>query len=280
MRLRLFNLVSRDEISVRNVPDADWKAVSAGTDTFTLLSRNGLAAAFRLREDGEGCEPIPLPQSWQHLKSPAVSCLHPAHIAACDIFGKVHFCTPEKADTARFPKGVQKVSSGCVLAVLTPEGRVWYRSYQSRYGGDAWTDTGWEAVRDICAGPERLCAVTADGQVLLQTFTSGMTGFFEPSPRAMGQASAIASGWSGIFTLRDSRLCLNGRILGAGSDFAEVRCGVSRTLEFAVCRRKNGNFLTALTGGTFIPSSLVIPGVDFISAWDVGDRFLACLSER
>jgi len=280
MKLRLFNLVSREEISSAAVPDADWKHVSAGASTFALVSRDGRAAAFRLAEDGEGCEPIPLPQSWQNLKSAHVSCLHDGHISACDIFGKVHFCTPDKADTARFSQGVQKAVSGCVLAVLTPEGRVWYRAYRSRYGTDAWTDTGWDGIADIAAGPGRLCGVTAEGDVQLLSFSAGSSGYFEPSPRALGRASAIADGWSGIYTLRDGRLCLNGRILGAGSDFIQLRCGVSTSLEFAVCRRKNGSFLTALTGGTFIPSSLTIPDADRVSVWDAGDRFLACLSDK
>ena len=278
MKLRLFNLVSREEISSAAVPDADWKAVSAGGRVFALVSRGGRAAAFRLSEDGEGCEPIPLPQSWQNLKSLAVSSVQDGHIAACDLFGKVHFCTPDKADTARFPRGVQKADSGCVLAALTPEGQVYYRAYQSRYGGDAWTDTGWTGIADIAAGPDRLCGITANGQVLLQPFATGSTRFFEPSSRALGQASAVAEGYSGIFTLRDGRLCLNGRILGAGSDFTALRCGVSTTLEFAVCRRKDGSFLTALYGGTFIPSSLFIPDASSGAAWDAGDRFLACLS--
>ena len=280
MKLHLYNLVSREEISSRNVPDADWKTVSAGGSIFALVSRGGRAAAFRITEDGEGCDPIPLPQNWQNLKEAAVSCLHAGHIAACDLFGKIHFCTPEKAESVRFPKGVQKIVCGCVLAALTPEGRVFYRAYQSRYGGDAWTDTGWENISDISAGPERLCGITANGQVLLQSFAGSAAGFFEPSPRGLTQASAAAEGHSGIYTLREGKLCLNGRILGAGSDFAALRCGVSTTLEFAVCRRRDGSFLTALTGGTFIPSSMFIPDAQSVAVWDAGDRFMACLRQN
>lgn len=277
MKLRLYNLVSREEISARSVPDADWKTVSAGGSVFTLITRGGDAAAFRLTEDGEGCEPIPLPRSWQHLKLAAVSCLHDGHIAACDLFGKVHFCTPDRADTARFPKGIEKVESGCVLAALTPDGRVWYRAYQSRFGGDAWTDTGWEDIRELSAGPRRLCGLTREGEVRLLSFEGGSVGCYEASPRWPGKTSALAEGYTGLYSLRDGKLCLNGRVLGAGSDFAEVKCGVSTALEFAVCRRQDGSFLTALTGTTFIPSTLFLPRADSVSCWDAGDRFLACL---
>ncbi len=275
MKLRLYNLVSREEIPTENVPDGDWKSVAAGGSLFALLSRGGRAAAFRMREDGEGVTPIPLPQDWLNLKALAVSPLREGHIAACDLFGKVHFCTPDKADASRFPKGVEEAALGCVLAVRTPEGRVLYRAYQSRYGGDAWTDTGWENIVSISAGPDRLCGLTAAHQVVFQTFGSS---FFEVSPRALGAASAVADGYSGVFTLRDGRLCLNGRILGAGSDFTQLQCGVSTSLEFAVCRRKNGSFLTALMGGTFVPASLTVPEAEAVRAWAAGDRFLACLS--
>ncbi len=274
MELKLFNLVSRGEIPVPALPEEDWDLVAAGGRFVLLGRRGGAAAALRVREDGESCEAALLSQVPAGLDGIAVSRTGEEIFALWTASGELVILSPGGIERASFSNGIRTVVLGSAQAVLDGDGAVHYRRHSGAWTG-GWRLAELESAEEIVSGPYRLCARLSGGRIeILETGRDPTGGLSERGP---GTGSAIADGYCGLYTLRNGKLCRNGRICVTGCDAAELGCAVSAELEYAVCRRPDGTFLTALVTGTYTPSSLPFDGAPAVRAWDAGDRILACL---
>ena len=274
MELRLFDLVSRGEIPVPALPGEDWDLVAAGGRFVLLGRRGGGAVLLRVREDGEGCDAARLPQVPAGLEGAAVSRTGEELFALYTASGELSLLTPRGTERTSFSCGIRALTLGSAQAVLDGEGAVHYRRHSGVWTG-GWRRAELPAAEEIASGPYRLCARLADGQIRVLETGRDPTGAL--AERGPGGGSAVADGYGGLYTLRTGKLCRNGRICVTGCDVAELGCAVSGELEFAVCRRPDGTFLTALVTGTYSPASLPFDGAQAVRAWDAGDRILACL---
>ena len=274
MELRLFDLVSRGDIPVPALPGNDWDLVAAGGRFVLLGRRGGNALLLRVREDGEGCDSAPLPGVPAGLQGVAVSRTGEEIFALWNASGDLVILSSAGTEQVPFSDGIRAVALGSAQAVLTRDGSVHYRRHSGAWTG-GWRRADLDIAEEIASGPYRLSARLSDGRIVFLETGRDPTGAL--AERSPGMGSALADGYCGLYTLRTGKLCRNGRICITGCDVAELGCAVSGELEFAVCRRPDGTFLTALVTGTYTPSSLPFDGAPAVRAWDAGDRILACL---
>ena len=273
MELRLWNLLSHEEMELRAVPRRDWRYLSAGGRHVFLIDSEGVPALFHVREDGEGVEPMEVFSLPGGLTCGAVSSLGDGGYAICDAFGNVFTVPDDRAEGSRVRAGVQMLSYSDSLVILDRNGNVRVRS---RAG--AWRDADVSGVYKISAGRSEHAFLERNGRVHITDPGGIVSPAMERKSRALGRVTDIAETSAGVAVLREGRLYLDGRMVITGSgDLVSLSCGISDTLECIVCRRGDGSFLSILTGPTFSPSSLGMEAPSQIKVYEAGDRFLACL---